>query len=74
VPVGSVQEAVLTHYLGRPDVIRQRAQHAATISGAAATALIAALGLSNVYRLDAWVSVSLARRFSAGPLLSRSLC
>jgi hypothetical protein len=45
-----VQDAVLAHYLSRPDVIRQRAQHAAAIAGAAAAALVAAGGIAELYR------------------------
>jgi hypothetical protein len=58
-PPPEVRAAVLSHYLSRPDVIRQRAQHAAAIAGAAAAALVAAGGIAELYRYPAWIETLL---------------
>jgi hypothetical protein len=54
IPLGQVSEAVLALQLGRPDVIRQRAQFAATIAGAAAAAVATAGGLTDLH-LYGWL-------------------
>jgi hypothetical protein len=59
-PSQDVQEAVLAHYLSRPDVIRLRAQHSAAIAGAAAAVLIAAGGVAELYRYPLLIELLLA--------------
>lgn len=60
IPLGEAPEAVLGLQLGRPDVIRQRAQFAATIAGAAAAAVATAGGLTDLHLYDWFVQTLLA--------------
>jgi hypothetical protein len=55
IPLGEAPEAVLTLQLGRSDIIRQRAQFAATIAGAAAAAVATAGGVTDLHLRAGWV-------------------
>jgi len=58
VAVANAPEAVLAHQLSRADTIRQRAQYAATVSGAAGAAVATAGGLADLHRYPTVVQVA----------------